>query len=89
MHVDLRDPRWGPGWWACGRKRRYDGPLSAASAAATLNRTRAYRNRLEPYACAWCDGWHIGHAVRPRSASADRAARGDTNVVRRATDGVS
>lgn len=41
----------------CDAKRRYDSRDDAARAAAGTG------NGCEPYGCAFCGGWHVGHPI--------------------------
>lgn len=45
---------------ACARKVRYGRHSTALLAAAKM---AIKGKRLEPYACAYCGGWHLGHPL--------------------------
>ncbi len=47
----------------CGRKIDYRSEESAARGAAKMNAKPTTRNVLEPYPCAFCQGWHVGRTM--------------------------
>lgn len=50
----------------CERKRRYETSREAED-VARHRRQESGELDLEIYPCAFCDGWHIGHAQPRRS----------------------
>lgn len=49
----------------CGKKIDYKSETSAQKAADSLNKKteRPNYHDLEPYPCAFCNGWHIGRKM--------------------------
>ena len=45
-------------------KVRHDSAKSARIAIAQIFRTRGYTGHMNAYRCAFCNGFHIGHAPR-------------------------
>ena len=52
---------------ACGKKIRYATMLLATKAAYNLEAQRPGES-LEPYACPYCNHYHVGHSKGERSA---------------------
>lgn len=46
---------------SCEGKRRHPDRDAAAAHAGRLNRGRDAADRVEPYRCRHCRGWHVGH----------------------------
>ena|SRR3990167_11562529 len=81
--------------WAtgCRGKMQYPSRKMAAAAIRRMRREGAAvaPETLEPYRCAECKTWHIGHSVRPRLPAPlkiMRAREGDVvQIVWRRVDG--
>ncbi|HVF53660.1 MAG TPA: hypothetical protein VNC78_08660 [Actinomycetota bacterium] len=50
---------------SCNAKKRY-ATGKAAKEMAAHRRSESGETDLEAYPCAFCGGWHIGHAMSPR-----------------------
>lgn len=48
----------------CDGKVRHADAAAAMLARATLNRRKGYQGTMNVYRCAFCKGYHIGHAAR-------------------------
>jgi len=61
------------------RRRSCQGKIRHASQFAALLHIRSFGARLdrevEPYACHFCHGWHIGHITRFDHAGAGHRGR--------------
>lgn len=49
-------------YFSCDGKVRYGRAKTANKACKSMRNKGALG--LEPYACRYCDGWHIGHAPK-------------------------
>ena len=47
----------------CGDKINYGSESSAVRAAQSMNASGKARHVVEPYPCAYCEGWHIGRVM--------------------------
>jgi hypothetical protein len=45
----------------CEGKRRYGTQTEALTAQCNLNRKRGWSEKLSPYRCRFCHGFHFGH----------------------------
>lgn len=65
----------------CMRKARYGSFEEAEAMALKVMAERPDgRGSLFAYHCDYCDGWHFGHAKRPRFTSAPPPASVDAGV---------
>jgi len=66
--VSVSAGRAGSGSWferrSCLDKVPFASRHGARAAARSVE--RRYGGRLEPYACRFCDGWHVGHQMARR-----------------------
>lgn len=46
---------------SCAGKRRFESLTEALTAQCNLNRKRDWGDRMRPYRCKFCSGFHFGH----------------------------
>ncbi|MBF9263570.1 hypothetical protein [Paracidovorax cattleyae] len=49
---------------ACTGKHRYANAADAQAAINGLHRRKGYQGYMQPYRCAFCNGFHFGHPPR-------------------------
>jgi hypothetical protein len=59
---------------ACGRKKRFEDEAAAWDQLLKARRIDSQAATQQPYACAHCNGWHLGH--RPGTLDKNGEVRG-------------